>query len=150
MPTEETSGGENLKITLGRALTAMVFGCLAGFLASMYLLHIGDTTDEVIFGASRSMTRFYVTVICSLACFVAELIADTSARECCVDIILSWVLSMMYVDEQFLIFNDRLKSLEHIMAPIIISVVIATLFSNPIRRVGEKCLEWIPFKGKDK
>lgn len=137
-----------MKISLGKALTAIVFGCLAGFVASMCLLHVGDTTNEVIFGASRSMTRFFVTVICSLSCFVAEVIADTTARECVTDIGISWLMSMVYVKENFLVFNDRMASLEHLMRPIIVSVVIATFISNPVRRIGEKCFEWVPFKGK--
>lgn len=139
-----------MKMSIGKMISAMVFGFTAGFLASIFLFKIGDNTNEVIYGASVPMTRFFVTVVCSVACIVAEMICDTSAREVGVDIIISWLVSLMFVGEGFLNAADKVASIENMMGPIFVSVVITAIFSEPIQRVGVKFLEWVPFKKDDK
>ena len=75
-----------MKLSIGEILKTLVFGFTAGLVAAIFLLSIGDNTDEVIYGASVPMTRFFVTVVSTIACIAAEMTANTSAREVGVDI----------------------------------------------------------------
>ncbi len=140
-------GGESImKLSIGEILKSLVFGFTAGLVAAIFLLSIGDNTDEVIYGASVPMTRFFVTVVSAVACITAEMTANTSAREVGVDICICWIVSLMFVDKGFLDSADKVASIKNMMGPIFVSVGIAAFFSDPIQRVGVKILDWIPFK----
>ena len=151
MPTEKIHQGvEGMKLSVGEMLKSILFGLAGGIIASLILLNIGDTTDEVIYGASVPMTRFFVTVVCTLACLVSEMSANTSAREVGVDIVIALVVSIMFVgDSRFLNHADKMVSIENLMGPITVCVVLATMFSEPIGRLGTKLMDWIPFQKKD-
>lgn len=131
--------------SIGKMLTAILFGCCAGIVATLILFNIGDNTDEVIYGASVPMTRFFVLCICSLSCVVAESIADSSAREVLVGIIISTIVSLLFVKENFLDYEDKMESMKNMITPICVSVIVAALFSYPIMKIGKKFLEWTPF-----
>lgn len=139
-----------MKMSLGEIIKAIIFGFIAGLVAAFFLLNVGDNTNEIIYGASIRMTRFYVIVVCSIACIVTEMIADTSAREVGVDIVISWICSLMFVGDNFLNATDRMESIKNIMGPVIVSVVLAAFLSEPIQRVGVKFLDWVPFKKNEK
>lgn len=135
--------------SLGDMIKAITFGFTAGLVSSVFLLSIGDNTDEIIYGASVPMTRFYVTVVCSVACLVAEMLANTSAREVAVDVVISWLVSLLFVGDKFLISVDKMESIKHMMGPIVASVILASILSNPIQQCFVKFFEWVPFKKKE-
>lgn len=138
-----------MKLSVGEMLKAVLFGLAGGVIASLILLNIGDRTDEVIYGASVPMTRFFVTVVCSIACLVSEMSANTSAREVGVDVALSWLISLLFVgNSSFLNHADRMESLKNLMGPIIVCVVLASIISDPIQRAGSKFFDWVPFQKK--
>ncbi len=139
-----------MKMSIGEMLKSLVFGFTAGLIFAIMLLSIGDNTDEVIYGASVPMTQFFVTCVCTLACIVAEMTANTSAREVGVDILICWLVTLMFVDEGFLNSADKVASIKNIMGPIFVSVTIAAFFSDPIQRFGVKILDWVPFKKSEK
>ena len=139
-----------MKMSIGEMLKALIFGFTAGLIFAIMLLSVGDNTNEVIYGASVPMTRFFVTVVSAIACIAAEMTANTSTREVGVDICICWIISLMFVDEGFLNSADKVASIKNIMGPIFVSVTIAAFFSDPIQRVGVKILDWVPFKKSEK
>lgn len=151
MPTEIMPGGVSImKLTVGEMFKSVLFGLVGGVIATLILFTIGDKTDEVIYGASVNMTRFFVTVVCSIACLTAEMSANTSAREVGVDIVISFVVASLAVkDSNFLNHADKMETFKEIMWPIAISVVLAAVFSDPIQQKASKFFEKKPFEKKE-
>ena len=131
-----------MNMSIGEMIKAMVFGFTAGLVATIILLSLGNE----VYGASVGMTRFYVTVVCSVACIVAEIVCNTSAREVAVDTVISLLVSLMFVGENFLNSEDKIMSVRHMFGPIIVSVIIAAFFSNTIKDYSVKFFDWKPFK----
>lgn len=149
MPVEQHPKEVQFSMKIGDMLKGLVFGFVGGLLATLLLLHVGETTNEIIYGASVSMTRFYVTVVVSIACLVCEMAIGTSAREVGMDVIISWVLSLVFVeDNTFLDYTNKIQTIENMMWPVITAVLIATIFSSPIQKFGDKLFSWTPFSGK--
>ena len=129
-----------MSITIGEAIKSMVFGFTAGLVASIILLSCNE-----VYGASVGMTRFYIAVVCSIACIVAEIVCNTSAREVAVDVVISALVSMFSVGENFLNSQDKLMSIRHMFGPILFSVIIAAFFSNTFAVYSVKFFELKPF-----
>ncbi len=138
-PTKGNSIGEVLK-TLGFA-----FG--VGELAAIVLLYHGYNSEDLIFGASLSMTRAFVAAICWLSCCVAEAISKSSAQEILADGIISVVVSILFVkDGTFLIEHNMIGSVCNMLMPIAVSLIAAAILSYYLARIISGILSWIPFK----
>ena len=137
--------------SLGDLIKSLVCAFAAGEVAALVLLYHGYNSSDVIFGASLALTRAFVCAICWFSCCIAEALAGSSAKEALSDILISLVVTLIFVrDGEFLVAQNQLGSILHLLVPIAVALIIAAAFSYYITWIISFVFGWTPFKKRDK
>lgn len=143
------SGKENT--SLGDLLKSLICAFAVGELAAVVLLYHGYNSSDIIFGASLALTRAFVAAICWLSCCIAEALAKSSAQEALTDGLISLVVAFIFVrDGEFLVAQNQIGSILHLLAPLAVSLIVAAALSYYLAKIFSFLFSWRPFKGRRK
>lgn len=112
------------KTTIGQIILAIIAGSLVGYCLMMYFIYEMDTGE---------FTFLKTVCICWFACFVSEVVTDTSAREVGVDCIISCITVLFCVGPES-ISREEENIVHTVFVPMFISVLIASIFSGSMVR----------------
>lgn len=137
--------------SLGDLLKSLICAFAAGEFAAAVLLYHGYNSEDVIFGASLALTRAFVAAICWFACCIAEALAKSSAQEALTDGLISLVVAFIFVrDGEFLVAQNQIGSILHLLAPLAVSLIVAASLSYYLTKIFSFLFSLRPFKGRKK
>ena len=145
----DMGGKENS--SLGDILKSLICSFSVVEIAAVVLLYHGYNSSDIIFGASLALTRAFVTAICWFSCCIAEALAKFSAQEALADGLISFVVAFIFVrDGEFLVAQNQIGSILHLLAPIAVSLVAAAGISYYLTKIFSFIFGWKPFKRRKK
>ena len=137
--------------SLGDLIKSLICAFAAGEVIAIVLLYHGYNSSDIIFGASLALTRAFVCAICWFSCCIGEALSGSTAKEALSDFIISLVVTLIFVrDGDFLVAQNQLGSIMHLLAPIAFSLVIAAFLSYYIACAFSFVFGWKPFKKREK
>ena len=145
----DMSGKENT--SFGELLKSLICAFAAGELAAVVLLYHGYNSSDIIFGASLALTRAFVAGICWISCAIAEALTKSSAREALADGLICLVVAVIFVrDGEFLVAQNQIGSILHLLAPLAVALIAAAIGSYHLTRAISFIFGWKPFKRRKK
>ena len=145
----DMSGKEST--SLGDLLKSLICAFAAGELVAVILLYHGYNSSDIIFGASLALTRVFVAAICWFSRCIAEALSKSSAQEALADGLISLVVAFIFVrDGEFLVAQNQIGSILHLLAPLAVALIAAAGFSYYLTRIISFIFSWKPFKRRKK
>lgn len=137
--------------SLGDLIKSLVCAFAAGEVAAIVLLYHGYNSSDIIFGASLTLTRAFVVGICWFSCCIAEALTNSSAKEAMTDGIISLIVALIFVrDGEFLLAQNQIGSILHLLLPLAVALIAAATVSYYIEKVLFYVFDWKPFKKRNK
>lgn len=137
--------------SLGDVLKSLICAFAVGELAAAILLYHGYNSSDIIFGASMALTRAFVAAICWFSCCIAEALAKSSAQEALADILISVSVAFIFVrDGEFLVAQNQIGSILHLLVPIAVALIAAAFLSGYLAKVFSFVFGWKPFRRRKK